>query len=113
MNGGNTTLHPYAGISGNMIQKTVLFNNLTNKQVEDRYPVLSVDDNTLYFLSERFGDFNVCQMSVDNPQNIKQLTHFSKHPVRFLSRSKDDILCFFYDGEIYTLNRVNNLKNYL
>ncbi len=79
------------------------FNNLTNKQVEDRYPVLSADDNTLYFLSERFGDFNVCQMSVDNPQNIKQLTHFSKHPVRFLSRSKDDILCFFYDGEIYTL----------
>lgn len=79
------------------------FTNLTNKQVEDRYPVLSADDNTLYFLSERFGDFNVCQMSLSNPSDVKQLTRFSKHPVRFLTRSNDDLLCFFFDGEIYTM----------
>ena len=42
-------------------------------------------------------------MSLSNPQEIKQVTHFTKHPVRFLSRSNDDVLCFFYDGEIYTL----------
>lgn len=79
------------------------FTNLTNKQVEDRYPVLASDDNTLYFLSERFGDFNVCQMSLNAPEKIKQLTRFTKHPVRFLTRSKENVLCFFYDGEIYTL----------
>ena len=79
------------------------FTNLTNKQVEDRYPVLASDDNTIYFLSERFGDFNVCQMSLDAPENIKQLTRFSKHPVRFLSRSENDVLCFTFDGELYTM----------
>jgi len=79
------------------------FTNLTNKQVEDRYPVLASDDHTVYFLSERFGDFNVCQMSLNQPEKIKQLTHFSKHPVRFLSRSKEDVLCFAFDGELYTL----------
>lgn len=83
--------------------KTGSFTNLTDKQVEDRNPVLSSDGNTLYFLSERFGDFNICQMPVGQPQQITQLTRFSKHPVRFLSRSNDDLLCFFYDGEIYTL----------
>lgn len=79
------------------------FTNLTDQQIEDRNPVLSSDNNTIYFLSERFGDFNVCQMSAADPKNIKQLTHFSKHPVRFLSRSNDDQLCFFFDGEIYTM----------
>lgn len=83
--------------------KTGSFTNLTNKQVEDRYPVLSADGNTLYFLSERFGDFNVCQMPLSNPSAIKQLTHFSKHPARFLNRSNNDLLCFTFDGEIYTL----------
>lgn len=83
--------------------KTGEFTNLTNKQVEDRYPVLAADGNTIYFLSERFGDFNVCQMSLNDPKSIKQVTHFSKHPVRFLSRSNDDVLCFFFDGEIYTM----------
>lgn len=79
------------------------FTNLTNKQVEDRYPVLASDDKTVYFLSERFGDFNVCRMTLDQPQNVKQLTNFSKHPVRFLTRSDKDVLCFAYDGELYTM----------
>lgn len=82
--------------------QTGAFTNLTDKQVEDRYPVLASDDNTVYFLSERFGDFNVCQMSLSDPKNIKQVSHFSKHPVRFLTRSNDDLLCYFFDGEIYT-----------
>ncbi|MDE7374685.1 MAG: peptidase S41, partial [Odoribacter sp.] len=83
--------------------KSGSFTNLTHGQVEDRYPVLASDDNTLYFLSERFGDFNVCQMSLDHPGDIKQLTRFSKHPVRFLSRSNNDVLCFTFDGELYTM----------
>ena len=42
-------------------------------------------------------------MSLEAPEKIKQLTHFSKHPIRFLSRSKEDMLCFAFDGELYTL----------
>lgn len=79
------------------------YTNLTEKQVEDRYPVLASDDETVYFLSERFGDANVCRMTLGNPAQIEQLTRFERHPVRFLTRSNDDLLCFFYDGEIYTM----------
>lgn len=83
--------------------KTDTYTNLTNKQVEDRNPILADNDESIYFLSERFGDFNVCKMSVKNPSEIKQITKHSKHPVRFLSKSNDDILCYFFNGEIYTL----------
>ena len=79
------------------------FTNLTNKQVEDRNPVFADNDETIYFLSERFGDFNVCKMSVKNPTDIQQITKHSKHPVRFLTKSNDDILCYSFNGEIYTL----------
>lgn len=83
--------------------KTGKYTNLTDKQVEDRDPVFSDNDNSIYFLSERFGDFNVCKMSLDSPQEIKQLTKHSKNPVRFLSKSNDGTLCYFFNGEIYTL----------
>ena len=79
------------------------FTNLTNKQVEDRNPVFADNDENIYFLSERFGDFNVCKMSLKNPSDIKQITKHSKHPVRFLSSSEDGLLCYFFNGEIYTL----------
>ncbi len=83
--------------------KSGTFTNLTEKQVEDRHPNLSADGQTVYFLSERFGSFNLCQMSLSKPSDIKPLTQFDKHPVRFLTRSDEDLLCFFYDGEIYTM----------
>lgn len=83
--------------------KTGEYTNLTNKQVEDRNPVLADNDESIYFLSERFGDFNVCKMSLKNPSDIKQITKYSKHPVRFLSKSNDDVLCYFFNGEIYTI----------
>jgi hypothetical protein len=36
-----------------------------------------------------------------------QLTSFKDHPVRYLSRSKSDALCFSWNGEIYTLKEGN------
>ena len=32
-----------------------------------------------------------------------QLTHHTQHPVRFLSSSQNGLLCYGYDGEIYTV----------
>ncbi len=71
---------------------------------EDRNPVLSADGKTLYFLSERGAKscFNVFSASIDG-QNVKQLTSYTDHPVRFLSSAADGTLCYGYDGEIYTL----------
>ncbi len=83
--------------------KTGKFTNLSKKQVEDRQPVFSPDENKLYFLSERFGDFNICEMNLAQPEQIKQITHFENHPVRFLTSSDEGRLCFSFDGEIYTM----------
>ncbi len=83
--------------------KTGKFTNITDKQVEDRNPVFTDNDQSIYFLSERFGDFNVCKLSLDRPTEVKQITKHSKHPVRFLTKANDGTLCYFFNGEIYTL----------
>lgn len=77
--------------------------NLTDRAGEDRNPVLSPDGKTLYFLSERNGgSFNVYAFPVDRPQDVRTVTDFKTHPVRFLSMGNDGTLCYAYDGEIYT-----------
>lgn len=76
--------------------------NLTKIAGEDRNPVWSSDGDSFYFLSERNGgSMNIYRASVSNPSDIKVVTSFKKHPVRFLSSSKDEKLAFTYDGEIY------------
>lgn len=78
--------------------------NLTDRGGEDRNPVTAADGNTFYFLSERDGgSMNVYSATIDNPRAVKALTGFRTHPVRFLSRDNDGLLCFTYDGEIYTM----------
>lgn len=76
---------------------------LTNFAGEDRNPVLSPDNKTVYYLSEQSGSYNVHTLALDNPGEPKQLTRFGKHPVRFLTISDTGTLCFGYDGELYTL----------
>lgn len=83
--------------------KTGKFTNITEKEVEDRSPVFTEDEKGIYFLSERFGDFNVCKLSLDRPQDIRQITKHTTHPVRFLSTAADGTLCYFFNGEIYTV----------
>ena len=75
---------------------------ITNKQVEDRDPRITNDDKSIYFLSERFGTFNVSKMKVDG-SDVEAVTAHKTHPVRFLSMSDDNTLCYLYDGEIYTI----------
>lgn len=75
--------------------------NLTQREGEDRNPVAASDG--FYFLSERDGgSMNVYRSALDNPSQIKAVTSFKKHPVRFLSMSDGGTLCYTYDGEIYT-----------
>lgn len=77
--------------------------NLTQREGEDRNPVLSPDGQTLFFLSERNGgSFNVYSFPLAQPQSVKEVTSFKTHPVRFLSMSDNGTICYGYDGEIYT-----------
>jgi len=69
---------------------------------EDLYPVFSTDNNEIYYLSEKSGSFNVWKAPVNAPNNLTQLSHFKNHPVRFLTITNQDQLCYSYNGEIYT-----------
>jgi Tol biopolymer transport system component len=74
---------------------------LSTFEGEDRNPVFSADGKTVYYLSERSGSFNVWKMELSNPEKTEQVTFFEKNPVRFLSITNQDDLCFGYNGEIY------------
>jgi len=75
---------------------------LSSFEGEDRHPVLNSNQQTVYYLSEQFGSFNVCSFPLSNPENVSQVSLFKNHPVRFLSMSDNDLLCYGYNGEIYT-----------
>ena len=84
------------------LDKKGKFTKLTDFIGEDRNPVWASDGRSFYYLSEEDGTMNVYHRGIDGTGK-KQLTHFQKNPVRFLSASQDGTLCFGYDGEIYTL----------
>lgn len=58
---------------------------LIDRAGEDRSPVLSPDEQRVYFLSEREGSFNVYSFPVADPSAVKAETSFKTHPDRFLS----------------------------
>jgi len=68
---------------------------------EDRSPVFTDQDQAFFYLSEESGSFNVHKMGLQGGKS-QQLTSFKRIPVRFLSVSDGGLLCFGYDGEIYT-----------
>ena len=81
--------------------------NVTEHAGEDRNPVLSADGKTLYFLSERNGgSMNVyscaAQAGATKAKDPQAVTSFKTHPVRFLSSAKNGLLCYTFNGEIYT-----------
>lgn len=77
---------------------------------EDRNPLFA-DDNHAYYLSEKGGiSQNVFKASLSDPSRMEQLTHFKDHPVRHLSKSDDNTLCFSYNGEIYTMKEGSKPK---
>ena len=79
------------------------FTKLTTFNGEDRNPVLH-GSNTLYYLSEQDGTSNVYKIeSLAENTAPKQITFYKGNPVRHLTVSRDGVLCYSYDGELYTL----------
>ena len=83
---------------------------LTDFNGEDRSPRVAEDGNTVYYLSEREGSFNVYSFQLNNPGSVIKITNHKTHPVRFLSLSKNGVLCYGYDGDIYVKNGNNSKK---
>ena len=77
------------------------YQKLTSFKGEDRNPVWNKEGNAFYYLSEENGSFNVYKRNVKGDSR-QQLTHFTKHPVRYLTAG-NGTLCFSFDGEIYTM----------
>lgn len=67
---------------------------------EDRNPVFANND-IIYYLSEKTGNFNVFKKNANDSTSGEQVTFFKDHPVRFLTASKNGIICFGYNGQIY------------
>lgn len=86
-------------------QRSGQHTKLTSYACENRNAVWAPDENSLFYLSEQSGSFNVCKLSIGGAGNPagQQITHFEKNPVRFLSIARNGDLCFGYDGEIYLL----------
>ncbi len=74
---------------------------LTSFEGEDRSPRVSKDGKTVYFMSERDGCFNIYSFPIDDPASVSRVTKHKTHPVRFLTVSDNDVLCYGYDGDIY------------
>ena len=89
--------------------KTKAYKKVSSFEGEDREPLFASDDQSFYYLSEKNGNQNLYKASL-NGNGEKQLTAFKANPVRHLSRSDDNTLCFTYDGEIYTLKEGSEPK---
>jgi len=83
--------------------KTGQHTKLTRTGGENRNPVWSADEQSIYYLSEKSGSFNIWKMPVGQPEATRQITNFTKNPVRFLSVSANGVISFGYDGELYTM----------
>lgn len=82
--------------------KSSKFTMLTDFAGEDRNPIFSNDEKSIYFLSEKSGNFNIWKMDAADPTKQTQVSKYEKNPVRFLSASSTDVLCYSFNGEIYT-----------
>ncbi|GGD17767.1 tricorn protease [Flavobacterium orientale] len=82
--------------------KSEKYTQISDFEGEDREPVFSTDGKSIYYLSEKKGAQNVFKKNIATKSEV-QLTFFKDHPVRHLSRSKSDKLCFTWNGEIYTM----------
>ncbi len=78
------------------------YTKLTTFKGEDRTPVWAADGQSFYYLSEQDGSFNIYHRSLGTGKDT-QVTHEKKNPIRFLTSSTDGLLCYGYDGEIYTV----------
>lgn len=78
------------------------FTKLSSFAGEDRNPVFAADGRTFYYLSEEGGNFNVWRSSIDSPAARKQVTSMPVHPVRYLSIASNGMMCFSWNGDLYT-----------
>lgn len=89
--------------------KANTYNQISNFIGEDREPVFSNDDKFVYYLSEKKGTQNIFKTTLDGKEE-RQITNFNNHPVRHLTRSQNNTLCFSWNGEVYIIKNDGNAQ---
>lgn len=84
-------------------QKTNKHEQISSFYGENRNPVFADQEQSIFYLSEESGNFNIHKMALKANAKSEQITKFKTFPVRFLSSSANGLLSFGYDGELYTL----------
>lgn len=79
------------------------YTQLSTYKGENRNPVFSPDEKSIFFLSEEGGTFNVHALSLDDSKKKRAVTKLKRHPVRYLTVANTGLMCFSYNGELYTL----------
>ena len=87
---------------------TKSYKKISSFEGEDREPLFSNDNKAVFYLSEKNGDQNLYKQTEDG--RMTQLTKFKDHPVRHLSRTDNNQLCFSWNGEIYTMKEGDQPK---
>ncbi len=82
------------------------YRKLTEFKGEDRNPVFKSNEE-VYYLNEESGSFNIYHMNLNNPTERRQVSALDKHPIRYLTIASDGLMCFSYNGELYTLTDGN------
>ena len=77
------------------------YKKISTFEGENRNPVFG-NEGAYFYLSEASGSFNVYQSSLNKPEVSHQISNFTMHPVRNLSISQNGLLCYSYNGNIYT-----------
>lgn len=85
------------------------YKKLTTDNVENRNAVWTPDGKGYYFLSEKDGIMNVYKVNAIGEKPI-QITNYKKHPVRYLSIATNGMICYSWDGNLYTMKNGENAK---
>ncbi len=72
---------------------------ISNFEGEDLEPMFSNNGKDVFYISEKNGTLNIFKSS---NYIASQITNYNTHPVRNLSISNNNTLCYNYNGELYT-----------
>jgi len=82
-----------------MNASTKKYTKISTFEGEDLEPVFKPHSNDIYYTSEKGGTLNIY---IYNNGESTKLTNFTTHPVRHLSVSQGNKLCFTYNGDLFT-----------
>ena len=96
---------PEKGSKGFKINDKGTFTKISDFVGEDRNPVFAPDGHTYYYLSEKDGTSNIYRSDINTPAKSEQITFHKDNPVRYLSISANEDLCYSQDGELYIIKK--------